>query len=176
MLRLDQGEEWAFEELVRRTYGDLYGLAFRMTGNADDACDVVQDAYLRAYKSRDTFRGEATVTTWLYRIVANCASSHVSRRSRNRHQRLEDSTPVVDDRPSSDPETMADVALERRRLGAAMASLPPRLRMVVVLKDVYDLPHEAIAAELGITEAAAKVRLHRGRRKLRERLYGQRRQ
>ena len=75
MLRLDQGEEWAFEELVRRTYGDLYGLAFRMTGNADDACDVVQDAYLRAYKSRDTFRGEATVTTWLYRIVANCAPS-----------------------------------------------------------------------------------------------------
>ena len=59
----------------------------------------------------------------------------------------------------------------RDRVTDALDELPPRLRAVVVLRDVYDLPHEAIAAELGITEAAAKVRLHRARRKLRERLF-----
>ena len=59
----------------------------------------------------------------------------------------------------------------RDRMTAALAELPPRLRAVVVLRDVYDLPHEAIAAELGISQEAAKVRLHRARRKLRERLF-----
>jgi RNA polymerase sigma-70 factor (ECF subfamily) len=61
--------------------------------------------------------------------------------------------------------------LERDRVSDAVAALPPRLRAVVVLRDIYDLPHEAIAAELGISEAAAKVRLHRARKKLRERLF-----
>ena len=172
MQELRLGEHWAFEDLVRRTYGDLYGLAFRMTGNADDACDVVQDAYLRAYRSIEGFRGGSSVRTWLFRITANCASSHVSRRARYRHQRLDESAPLPDPRPSADPEAMVDAASERRSLGDAIASLPPRLRMVVVLRDVYDLPHDAIATELGISEAAAKVRLHRGRRKLRERLFG----
>ena len=65
----------------------------------------------------------------------------------------------------------AEASLERNRVSAAVANLPPRLRAVVVLRDIYDLPHEAIAAELGISEAAAKVRLHRARKKLRERLF-----
>ena len=68
-------------------------------------------------------------------------------------------------------EAAADAELLRSRLNAALEELPPRLRAVVVLRDVYDLPHSAIADELGISEAAAKVRLHRARRRLRERLF-----
>ena len=70
-----------------------------------------------------------------------------------------------------DPESMAEAGALRDRVSDALAELPPRLRAVVVLRDIYDLPHEAIASELGITESAAKVRLHRARRKLRERLF-----
>jgi RNA polymerase sigma-70 factor (ECF subfamily) len=165
------GDREAFDELVRATYADTYTLAYRLTGNEEDARDVVQDAYLRAYRGIRRFRGDARFTTWLYRITANCASTYLGKRLRNQHEELDDDTPLVDSEASHDPEQQMAVSLERDRVAAALAELPPRLRSVVVLRDVYDLPHEAIAAELGITEAAAKVRLHRARKKLRERLF-----
>ena len=66
----------AFDELVRVTYADTYTLAYRLTGNEEDARDVVQEAYLRAYRGVRQFRGDAQFSTWLYRITANCASTH----------------------------------------------------------------------------------------------------
>ena len=165
------GDRKAFDELVRATYADAYTLAYRLTGNEEDARDVVQDAYLRAYKGLKRFREEAQFSTWLYRITANCASTTLSRRSKNTHDDLEDEETMADERHDYDPQIRAELSLERDRVSAAVANLPPRLRAVVVLRDVYDLPHDAIAAELGISEAAAKVRLHRARKKLRERLF-----
>jgi RNA polymerase sigma-70 factor, ECF subfamily len=169
--RSQAGDRSAFEDLVRATYADTYALAIRLTGDEDDACDVLQDAYLRAYRSIKSFRGDAAFTTWLYRITANCASTYLARRGQSRHEELGDDTPLVDLRSSTDPEAAASAALERDRVAVALLALPPRLRAVVVLRDVYDLPHEAIAKELGISTAAAKVRLHRARKKLRERLF-----
>jgi RNA polymerase sigma-70 factor (ECF subfamily) len=169
--RAKSGERSAFEDLVRETYADTYALAFRLTGNEDDACDVLQDAYLRAYRSLKRFRGDAAFSTWMYRITANCATTHMVRRGRARHEELDNDAPVADGRIDGDPEAMASVTLELGRVAIALQDLPPRLRAVVVLRDIYDLPHEAIASELGISEAAAKVRLHRARKKLRERLF-----
>jgi RNA polymerase sigma-70 factor (ECF subfamily) len=164
------GDRSAFDELVRATHADAYTLAFRLTGNEEDARDVVQEAYLRAYKGLKRFRGDAQFTTWLYRITANCASTQMGKRAKHRHDDLDDESPLVDERPEIDPERRADAALDRAQVTAALQELPPTLRTVVVLRDIYDLPHEAIAGELGISEAAAKVRLHRARKKLRERL------
>src|SRR3954464_7401105 len=93
------GDQQAFEALVRATYADTYTLAYRLTGNEEDARDVVQDAYLRAYRGLRRFRGEAQFSTWLYRITANCASTTVQRRARNRHDELDDETYVADERP-----------------------------------------------------------------------------
>jgi RNA polymerase sigma-70 factor (ECF subfamily) len=169
--RAKSGERSAFDDLVRETYADTYALAFRLTGNEDDACDVLQDAYLRAYRSLKRFRGDAAFSTWMYRITANCATTHMVRRGRARHEELDRDAPVADGRIDGDPEAMAGVTLELGRVAIALQDLPPRLRAVVVLRDIYDLPHEAIASELGISEAAAKVRLHRARKKLRERLF-----
>jgi RNA polymerase sigma-70 factor (ECF subfamily) len=166
-----RGDRDAFDELVRRTHRDAYRLALRLTADAEDARDVVQDAYLRAYKGLRRFRGDAQFSTWLYRITANCAATHAGRRARHRHDLLDADTVVVDVRPESDPATTAEVDAMRRDLDAAIAELPDRLRAVVVLRDVYDLPHEAIAAELGISVSAAKVRLHRARLRLRERVF-----
>jgi RNA polymerase sigma-70 factor (ECF subfamily) len=166
-----EGNQQAFEELVRATYVDTYTLALRLTGDEEDARDVVQESYLRAYKGLKRFRGDARFSTWLYRITANCAANQLGRRAKHRHDELDDDSGLVDDRPEQDPEAQADAGDLRRRLKSALAELPPKLRTVVVLRDVYDLPHEAIAAELGISESAAKVRLHRARGKLRERLF-----
>ena len=165
------GDRSAFDELVRLTYAETYTLAYRLTGDEEDARDVAQEAYLRAYRGIKRFRGDASFSTWLYRITANCASSQVSKRARARHEDLDEDTPLPDDYAERSPEGRADLSYERDRIAAALRELPPRLRSVVVLRDIYDLPHESIAAELGISEAAAKVRLHRARKKLRERLF-----
>ncbi len=165
------GDQAAFEQLVRATCADAYTLAYRLTGNEEDARDVVQEAYLRAYKGLKRYRGDAKFTTWMYRITANCAKNHLARSSRDRHDGIDETTEVLDERPDHDPQARLGSAHERRVLHAALQTLSPEMRAVVVLRDVYDLPHEAIAAELGISEGAAKVRLHRARRKLRERLF-----
>ncbi|MEM7141680.1 MAG: sigma-70 family RNA polymerase sigma factor [Actinomycetota bacterium] len=165
------GEREAFDEMVRRTHRDAFGLALRLTNDEEDARDVVQDAYLRAYRSLDKFRGDAQFSTWLYRIVANCASTLTGKRARHRHEVLPDESAVAELRPDFDPAVQAEVAGLRADLDAAIRDLPPRLRAVVVLRDVYDLSHEAIADELDISVSAAKVRLHRARRRLRERVF-----
>ena len=165
------GDQLAFEQLVKATYAGTYTLAFRLTGDEEDARDVVQESYLRAFRGLKRFRGDAQFTTWLYRITANCASTHLGRRTKHRHDELLDDSPIAETNPEFDPEARSDASALRERLNIALRDLPPRLRAVVVLRDVYDLPHEAIAAELGISESAAKVRLHRARRKLREHLY-----
>jgi len=165
------GDRDAFDRLVRLTYADTYTLAFRLTGDEEDARDVVQESYLRAYRGLRRFRGDAQFSTWMYRITANCATTYLGKRGRHRHEELTDDVPLDQDRPAGNPEANLDARARSDSLQDALRRLPPRLRAVVVLRDVYDLPHEAIAAELGISESAAKVRLHRARRKLREDLY-----
>jgi RNA polymerase sigma-70 factor (ECF subfamily) len=162
------GDRAAFDALVRATYADNYTLARRLTGDDDDARDVVQDAYLRAYRALRRFRGDAQFSTWLYRITANCAATHLGRRARHRHDELHDDLEVVDPRPGHDPHGRVEHLDLRDRVREAVQALPPKLRAVIVLRDIYDLSHDAIATELGISESAAKVRLHRARRKLRD--------
>jgi RNA polymerase sigma-70 factor (ECF subfamily) len=164
------GDPEALDALVRATYADAYALAYRLTGNEDDARDVVQETYLRAHRALPRFRGDAQFTTWLYRITVNCAATTVHKRRRTQTDLLADDAPVVDRRPQCDPEWRATTAEDRTTVAAALGALPNRLRQVIVLRDIYDLPHRAIADELGISEAAAKVRLHRARRRLKDAL------
>jgi RNA polymerase sigma-70 factor (ECF subfamily) len=165
------GDRAAFDELVRMTYLETYTLAVRLTGDEEDARDVVQETYLRAFRGVKRFRGDAQFSTWLYRITANCAATQLGRRARHRHDELSEEVGVADLRLAANPEPSVELGATRDRLREALGALPPRLRSVVVLRDIYDLPHDAIAAELGISETAAKVRLHRARRKLREELF-----
>jgi RNA polymerase sigma-70 factor (ECF subfamily) len=160
-----KGDEIAFEEIVRLTHADMYGLAFRLLGNEDDARDVVQEVYLRMYKSLRKFRGDSAFSTWLYRIVANASYTFLRRRTRHRAESLE----LVEEPEATTPrpEDVSDNRALREQLKRHLLALPPDQRVVVVMKDVYDLPHDAIAEELGISVTAAKVRLHRARKKLR---------
>jgi RNA polymerase sigma-70 factor (ECF subfamily) len=165
------GDRAAFDELVRRTHPATYTLALRLTMNEEDARDVTQEAYLRAYRGLKNYRGDAQFTTWLYRITANCASTFLNTRSRHRHEDISAVGEPADASFESDVEMVAGASDLRDRLDEALAQLPPRLRAVVVLRDVYDLPHDAIADELGISVSAAKVRLHRARHRLRAQMY-----
>lgn len=164
-----RGEREAFERLVRETAPAVHALALRLLGNEHDARDAVQETYLRAYRSIGRFRSEAAVTTWLYRIAANCCATQLRRR--RVALPLEAAGELADDAHDGDPEAVAARSAERDRLATALARLPDPLRAVVVLHDVYELGHEAIAAELKISRAASKVRLHRARRRLREQLF-----
>jgi RNA polymerase sigma-70 factor, ECF subfamily len=166
-----QGDRSAFDELVRQTYVDTFTLACRLTGNEEDARDVAQDAYLRAWRGIGRFRGEAQFSTWMYRITANAASTYTHRRKRQRTEPLEEYMAPLEDRIESLPAPAAESAEALERLSSAIGTLPAKLRHVIVLKDVYGLSHEDIAAELDISVAAAKVRLHRARRKLKDMLY-----
>jgi RNA polymerase sigma-70 factor, ECF subfamily len=167
-----EGDRPAFDELVRRTYVDTYTLALRLTAHEEDARDVVQESYLRAWKGLPQFRGDARFSTWMYRITANTAYTVVKRRRRHRVESLD---AMIEDpvelRPGAQPEDAAESAALLDRLAVGLDELPPKLRVLVVLKDIYGLSHEEIAEELGISVPAAKVRLHRGRKRLRDLLY-----
>ncbi len=165
------GDRKAFDQIVRLTHKDAYTLALRLMGNSHDAHDVVQEAYIRAYRSIGRFRGDARFSTWMYRIVANCASSAQTKRRRHQHEELRfHDERLVDAGAGNDPAQHSALIDLRERLDAAIMLLSPRLRSVVVLRDVYGLSHQDIAKELGISVAAAKVRLHRARLRLREEL------
>lgn len=163
-----EGSRLAFDELVRRTYVDTYTLALRLTGHEEDARDVVQEAYLRAWKGIRRFRGDAQFSTWMYRITANTAYTHVNRRKRLRTTNIDDVADPMEMHLDATPEASAEAAAGLSELAAAVDQLPDSMRQIVILKDVYGLSHEAISEELDISIAAAKVRLHRGRKRLRD--------
>lgn len=167
-----EGDANAFNDLVRATYQNTYALALRLTGNDQDAKDVVQDTYLRAYRALTRFRGDAAFPTWLYRITCNSASNLLAKRRHHGDHRA--SMPadrdaylrVVDVNPDTDPVGRAIASDLRDKVGTALAALPALLRQVFELKELEGLSHSVIAEKLGITETAAKVRLHRARKRL----------
>jgi RNA polymerase sigma-70 factor (ECF subfamily) len=163
--RRDSG---AFEELVERTHRRVYTLAYRLVGDPHEAEDVAQEAYLRAYRSLRGFRGESRFETWLYRITANTAMSHLRRRGR-----FGDVLAEGDERLVREPEARTpDEVVERDEVERALAVLPVGQRTVVLLKDVYGFSCQEIGEEIGISEGAVKVRLHRARKRLKEEVYG----
>ena len=166
--RAQVGDTAAFSELVRLHQDEVYTLAYRLTGDPHNAADVAQEAFVRAWRGIGRFRGDARFSTWLHRITVNAAWTHRTRRKRRSSESIDELTsePVASG-PST--ESAGVDAAFGEALAAAMLGLPLALRTVVVLKDVYGWSHSEISEELGISVTAAKVRLHRGRRSLRER-------
>jgi RNA polymerase sigma-70 factor (ECF subfamily) len=164
-----RGEREAFEEVVRRTYRHVYTQAFRLVGDRQEAEDVAQEAYLRVYRGLVGFRGDAQFETWLYRIVSNAAMSHLRKRRRFGDPVLDSSE---ESREPASPIQVAEEAVDRDTLARALETLPESLRVVVVLKDVYGLSCREIGDQIGVSEGAVKVRLHRARKRLKEMLFG----
>ena len=129
------GDRQAFDELVRRTFVETFTLARRLTGNEEDAHDVVQEAYLRAWKGIGKFRGDSAFSTWLYRITANTASSHVHRRRRQRAEPFEEGFEPVDARAeeqvSQGAESAETCTTSRTRTSPTSSASRCRLRRCV---------------------------------------------
>lgn len=163
------GDAAAFEEIHRRYRRLVYAVALRMTGNPADAEDLTQESFLQLLRRISTFRGEATFTSWLYRLTIN----HVLMHFRRRRARPEDTTtdgempePATRGaRPSNPHSVMDQLAIER-----AVNALPPGYRAVFILHDVEGYEHGEIAHLTGRHAGTSKSQLHKARERLREML------
>jgi len=174
---LRRQETGAMEALIAR-YGDrVHRLAMRITGSRPDAEEVVQDAILSVARKIDTFRGDATFGSWLYRITANCAYTKVrGRRVRRQESWMGGGSVMVDEHAPEFQDWSArieDPALQcelRNVLIAAIESLPEDYRTIVLLRDVEGLSPPDVSQITGLSIAAVKTRTHRARLLLRKRL------
>ena len=166
------GDEQAFSALVRGHQNDVFTLAYRLVGNRELAADVAQESFIRAWKAIGNFRGDAKFSTWMHRITTNTAWTWRERAMRRATYSIDDQFDAVDETQQT-PEMEGERTELRARLSAHLEALPESLRAVVVLKDVYGWSHAEVSEALGITVSAAKVRLHRGRARLR-RVLGER--
>ena len=169
LVRLSQlGDQTAFEQLVVRHQDLVFSLAFKLTGNKEMANDVAQEAFIRAWKAIDKFRGDSTFGTWIYRITVN--SAWTLRKKAKKHNTLNiDDTyePVIIDE-KRDPELVAINSDLSSTLINALDKIPLDQRIIVELKNIEGRSHKEIADFLGISVTAAKVRLHRAHQRLRD--------
>jgi RNA polymerase sigma-70 factor (ECF subfamily) len=176
---LREGSERAYEELLTRFQQPVYALALRLLDDQGEACDVVQEVFLKVFRNIGSFRGQSSLKTWIYRITVN--EAHNARRWFFRHRRAEvelDKTEdarnlkeIIPDRSRSP----FDAAFDREQhvmIEAALERINPIFRDAVVLRDITDLAYEEIAEVLGVSLGTVKSRILRGREALREELAG----
>jgi RNA polymerase sigma-70 factor (ECF subfamily) len=165
------GNTAAFGVLVRRYQDRLYNTVFRLVGNSEDAQDVVQEAFLNAYQSLHSFKGDALFFTWLYRIAVNGAIS--LKRKQRVLVRLDggrngEALEPLDQSDQSCPGRALEQAEQDKRVREALSRLSPEHRAVLVMKDMDGQKYEAMAETLGVPIGTIRSRLHRARLELRE--------
>ena len=177
---LREGSERAYEELLLRFQQPVYALALRLLDDQGEACDVVQEVFLKVFRNVANFRGQSTLKTWIYRITVN--EAHNARRWFFRHRRAEvelDKNPdesrnwkeIIPDRSRS-PFDAAFDSEQHIMIEAALKRINPIFREAVALRDISDLAYEEIAEILGVSLGTVKSRILRGREALREELAG----
>jgi RNA polymerase sigma-70 factor (ECF subfamily) len=157
-----------FDSIVEEHSSFVYNVAYRMMGNPEDAEDVVQDAFISAFRAFERFRGESRVTTWLYRITTNAALMKLrkTKLARTLNQTGVEDLEIAD--WSDTPERGAANSELKAKLKEGIDQLEPNLRAVVVLRDVEGLTNQESAEILDISVSALKSRLHRARVLLRK--------
>ena len=173
--RLKAGDHDAFAEVVRTLGGRMLSVARRFMKDDDAARDVVQDAFLSAFRAIQQFDGQAQLSTWLHRIVVNAALMRLRCRQRRPEQSIEPLLPVFQEdghhvEPVVSWAESAERALERQEtrvvVRAAIADLPDSYRVVLMMRDIEDLSTREVADAMGISDNAVKLRLHRARQAL----------
>ncbi len=150
----------------------MFTVCLRILRDRDDAAEATQDAFLKAWRGLPRFRGDSMFTTWLYRIAVNAAISKQRTRARRRMHETDSDDEMLTQLPSAGSvEATAGARIEVGELEKALGQLPEHYRTAVVLRDVYGMSIEEIARETEISATAAKVRVHRGRKRLKEMMY-----
>lgn len=162
------GDKAAFEQLVIRHQDLVFSLAYKLTGNREMANDVAQEAFIRAWKAIEKFRGDSTFSTWIYRITVNTAWTLRKKAKKHNTLNIDDTyEPIVIDE-KKDPELVAINSDLSSVLINALDKIPIEQRIIVELKNIEGRSHKEIADYLDISVTAAKVRLHRAHQKLRQ--------
>lgn len=168
-----QGDRFAFETLFRKYQSYVYNTALGMLGNGEDAADVTQETFLRLHRSLDTFRGDASFSTWLYRVAVNLCITELRRRGRSRFQFLEDirhdEDSVLQEELGPSPFEAVELDEERKVVHQVLRMLPPDYRAVMVLRHLQQLAYEEIAEVLNLTLSQVKTRLFRARKMFKDR-------
>ncbi|MCG0240062.1 MAG: sigma-70 family RNA polymerase sigma factor [Firmicutes bacterium] len=175
--RARQGDVDAFEALIIQYERKVYNLAYRLTGNPEDASDLAQEAFVRVYQSLGDFRGDSSFATWLYRIVANACRDELRRRQRQRTVSLEVTVENEDGemvRQYADEGEGPDQTLERvelqRLVRETLATLDEDHRQILILRDFQDLSYQDIADLLNLSLGTVKSRINRARHALKVKL------
>jgi RNA polymerase sigma-70 factor (ECF subfamily) len=160
--RCRRNEPGAFEQLYRDHAGRVYNLTCRLSGSVADGEDLAQEVFVQIFRKLDSFKGEAALSTWIYRLATNLCLDHLRRRSTtwNRSEPFDEAIAPV--------RTTAPLRAERVDLERAIARLSPGYRAAFVLHDVEGFNHHEIATILGIAEGTSKSQVHKARLKLRE--------
>mgnify|MGYP005844886243 CR=1 FL=1 len=165
------GDRSAFDQLVARHHRGIYNMLYRTLGDAEDAMDLTQEAFLRAYTRLDTFQQGRSFLAWLRRIAANLCIDHLRRRGQpvaSLEEREEAGMEASDDRPSASPEDSVTMAEDSRRVLAALQQLPAKQRLVLTLRHLEGMSLEQIAHALRMPLGTVKVTLFRGRHTMRK--------
>lgn len=174
--RAQGGDAAAYDELVRRYQRQIYGVIYHMTSHHEDANDLTQEAFVKAWQALKSFKGDSSFFTWLYRIAVNRTLNHLKQRKfrDGKHaMSLNDLDVEAEHHPDlvalvSDKTPRRDVALEelKEKLNAALQRLSENHRIVVTLHDVQGLPHDEIAKVLNCNTATVRTRLFYARQQL----------
>ncbi len=174
ILRLQRGDEWAFQLLVRRFREKIFSIAFGITLDAEESQDIMQEVLLQVYRSIGDFRADASLTTWLHRITVNRCLNW-KRRWARRFKWLHVSTDSTDDQPAIEPqselpspETRMTGAQTRQQIDYALKLLPEKARTVFVLRELEGLSYEEIAEVTGAKLGTVRSRLYHARKRLKE--------
>ena len=172
ILRVQNGDRASFEKLVIENQKRVYNLALRMVGNVDDAFDMSQEAFIKAYNSIGSFRGESRFSVWLYRLTTNVCLDFLYSQARRRQSSLtylddmeEGKELEIPDERSS-PETIMEQKELRETLERGIDKLPPDYRAILLLREIEGFSYNEIADTLSLEEGTVKSRIFRARKKL----------
>ncbi len=181
VLRAQQGDMVAYDQLVAAYQGRIYGLLYNMTSNKEDAEDLLQEVFLKAYRALPKFRGKSSFYTWIYRIAVNRAINFVKKRKRRQALSLDDLDMGIDRDPalvqmSSSDTPDRDIRMKelQEKLNKALQTLSENHRTVVVLHDIQGLPHHEIGRIMGCSPGTVRSRLFYARQQLQAQLVNDR--
>jgi RNA polymerase sigma-70 factor (ECF subfamily) len=163
----------AYAQLVQRYQSRIYGLIYNMTSNREDAEDLVQDVFVKTYKSLSQFKGHSSFYTWVYRIAVNQTINFLKKRKRGPQLSLDDMDSAVERDPAyvelrarESPFRDATLSELQGKLNKALLTLSEKHRAVVVLHDIQGVPHDEIAKMIGCSQGTVRSRLFYARQRL----------
>jgi len=167
VLRAQEGDTRAFDELIRKYSKRLYGLVYNMTSNKEDTHDLLQDIFAKAYRSLRHFRGKSTFYTWIYSIATNMTLNFLKKRRRRTGLSLDDEESgvqnddaFVDHGHRANPRRQSNIHELQKKLNEALQNLSEEHRAVVTMFDIQGMPHAEISKILGVSEGTVRSRLY----------------